>query len=86
MSCERCIGWPLLAISKADKNKNPAEAGFCKKLKLTDKAASFNHTSGICGAGVVLCYRLYPILYRNKSPETLLAVSRIEGPAIGAVL
>jgi len=40
-------------------SKNPAEAGFFKKLKLTDKAASFNHTSGICGAGIVMCRRLY---------------------------
>ena len=40
MSFERCIGWHLLAISKADKKK-PAEAGFCKKLKLADKPRSF---------------------------------------------
>ncbi|WP_237376187.1 hypothetical protein [Raoultella terrigena] len=44
-------------------SKNPAEAGFSEKLKLTDKAASFNHTSGICGAGIVLCRRLYLTLY-----------------------
>ncbi|WP_234472106.1 hypothetical protein, partial [Erwinia sp. S43] len=45
--------------SSATKQK-PAEAGFLsKKLKLTVKAASFNHTSGIYSAGVVLCRRLY---------------------------
>lgn len=41
------------------KSKNPAEAGFSEELRLTDKAAPFIHTSGICGAGVVLCRRLY---------------------------
>jgi hypothetical protein len=51
-------------------SKNPAEAGFFKKLKLTDKAASFIHTSGICGAGVVLCRSLYRSLcYSAKSTE-----------------
>ena len=33
-----------------------------------------------------MCRRLYLTLYLNKSPEPLLAVSRIEGPAIWAVL
>ncbi|MDZ6441163.1 hypothetical protein U4U13_10855, partial [Escherichia coli] len=53
--------------------QKPAEAGFyVNQVKLTDKAASFNHTSGICGAGVVLCRRLYRSLYHNDSPEIYL--------------
>lgn len=62
-------------------------SGFIhKEVKLTDKAASFDHTLGVCGAGVVACHRLYPILYRNKSPERLLTVSSIEGPTVWTVL
>ena len=69
------------------KAKTPPKRGCClKKVKLTDKAASFNHTLGIYSAEIVLCRRLYRILYRNRSPEILLSVSRIEGPAVGAVL
>ena len=35
-------------------------SGFLhEEVKLTDKAASFNHTSGIYSAGVVLCCTLY---------------------------
>lgn len=59
MSFVRC--WVALRLPglQSPESKNPAEAGFFKKLKLTDKAASFIHTSGIYGAGVVLCLRLY---------------------------
>lgn len=67
-------------------SKNPAEAGFRKKLKLTDKAASFNHTLGIYSAEIVLCRRLYRILYRNRSPKILLPISSIESPTVWTVL
>ncbi|WP_212464560.1 hypothetical protein, partial [Escherichia coli] len=56
------------------------EAGFyVNQVKLTDKAASFIHTSGICGAGVVLCRKLYRSLYHNDSPKiySLSAVSKL---------
>ncbi|EPU4331514.1 TPA: hypothetical protein ACGSEQ_004475, partial [Escherichia coli] len=60
--------------------QKPAEAGFyVNQVKLTDKAASFNHTSGICGAGVVVCSRLYLTMYHNDSPEiySLSFVSKV---------
>ncbi|EFO2295694.1 hypothetical protein DS409_25240 [Escherichia coli] len=64
------------------KSKNPPvyAGGFSlNQVKLTDKAASFNHTSGIYGAGVILCRRLYLTLYHNDSPEiySLSAVSKL---------
>ncbi|BFT83331.1 hypothetical protein GVv1_41230 [Enterobacter pseudoroggenkampii] len=56
-------GGAALTQPTPPESKNPAEAGFSKKLKLTDKAASFNHTSGVYSAGVVVCRRLYRTLY-----------------------
>jgi len=46
------------------RKQKPRRSGvLLKKLKLTDKPGSFKHTSGICGAGIVLCHRLYLSLY-----------------------
>lgn len=60
MSFVRVAGWRCTYPAyNPQKAKNPAEAGFFKKLKLTDKAASFDCTSGNYSAEVVLWRRLY---------------------------
>ncbi|EKS7204514.1 hypothetical protein O8H67_003186 [Enterobacter asburiae] len=47
-------------------SKNPAVAGFFKKLKLTDKAASFNHTSGIAALELLRVAECIPLRVTDK--------------------